>query len=299
MRELVDLKERGPLRDPVLIAGHAVRRRGGRSAGRALEFLAEAWQGEQVATLSCENYLDFTIRRPEIDFSPEKVALEWPDTKLYLAHAEKSKQDLLLLVGFEPHFAWRSYVEQVAAYADALGVKTLVNIRSFPGQVPHTRPAPLLLSSSDIDLELQFGVQARGSRYQGPTDIAGVLGAHVQSLRWRTVDLTVLQPQYFPRMPNAQTTLSIVKVLDHAFGTETDTTGLLAEAEEQLKVIEEGIADAETRAAIAELERQYDMAADRMDFLAPEPDEATGLPGSDDILDEVTRLLREGDTPKE
>jgi hypothetical protein len=302
MRELIDLKAREPLRDPVLIAGHAVRRRGGRSAGRAMDWLAKAWNAEPVAELESDVYLDLTIRRPDIDFGPDKSALTWPDAKIYLAHAPNSTQDLLLLGGFEPHFFWKQYCEQVGAYADALGVKTLVCIRSFPSDVPHTRPAPMLLRSSDIDLELQFGVQAQGSRYQGPTDISGVLAAHVQNtMRWKTVDLTVLQPQYFPRMPNSEATLAVVRVLDKAFGTQTDMTDLVREAQEQLRTIDQSITDAGTRAAIVELERQYDAAADRMDFLTTGPapdDEDGGELATDDVFAEVERLLRGGGDPK-
>jgi len=137
-----------------------------------MDWLAKAWDSEVVAELESDIYLDMTIRRPDIDFGPDRTKLTWPDTKIYLAHAPNSKQDLLLLGGFEPHFSWKQYCEQIANYADALGVKTLVCIRSFPSDVPHTRPAPMLLRSSDIELELQFGVQAQGSRYQGPTDIS-------------------------------------------------------------------------------------------------------------------------------
>src|SRR4051812_13782756 len=302
MRELIDLKTREPLRDPVLIAAHAVRRRGGRSAGRAMDWLAKAWDAEPVAELESDLYLDMTIRRPDVDFSPEKTSLTWPDAKIYLAHPPNAKQDLLLLGGFEPHFFWKQYCEQIASYADALGVKTLVCIRSFPSDVPHTRPAPMLLRSSDIDLELQFGVQAQGSRYQGPTDISGVLAAHVQNnLRWKTVDLTVLQPQYFPRMPNSEATLSVVRVLDKAFGTQTDMTSLVKEAQQQLKTIDESITDPGTRSAILELETQYEAAADRMDFLTPGSssgdDEGDELPATDDIFAEVERLLRGGGDP--
>jgi hypothetical protein len=159
----------------------------------------------------------------------------------------------------------------------------------------------MLLRSSDIDLELQFGVQAQGSRYQGPTDVSGVLAAHVQNvMRWKTVDLTVLQPQYFPRMPNAEATLAVVRVLDKAFGTQTDMTSLVKDAQEQLRTIDQGITDPGTRSAIVELERQYDAAADRMDFLTTGPvsDDDAGELATDDVFAEVERLLRGGgDSP--
>lgn len=217
---------------------------------------------------------------------------------MYVARPAGSKHDFLLLMGFEPNFTWRTFVETLAAYADALGIKTLVTLRAFPGNVPHTRPAPVTINASDVELELQFGVQSRPTRYQGPTDLAGVLAAQGQTLRWQTADLTVMQPYYFPRMPNAAAMMALVKVIDHAFNTQTPVSTLEETAEAQVKAIEAGIAsDAETRSVISELERRYDAGAMRMDFIADDvdaPPSATELPSGAEVVDEIERLLRGG-----
>jgi predicted ATP-grasp superfamily ATP-dependent carboligase len=298
MHEIVDLKSKPPLREPILIAGFGVRRQGGRSASRALHYLADSWHAELVAKIDCEEFLDLTVRRPDIE--TENWKLEWPDTNIYLASPPGAKHDLLLLLGFEPNFHWSSFVETIAGYTESLGVKTLVSIRSFPGDVPHTRPSPIIISSSDIDLELQFGVQARGSKYQGPTDVAGVLAAHVQNLRWRWADLTVLQPTYFPRMPNAQMTLALAKVLDRALGCETPTAALQEEAAKQIRALDKSIAaSSESRSAVEELERQYDERAERMDFLTTASEQQANLPSSEEVVQEVERLFREGGTAAE
>jgi len=260
--------------------------------------MADAWHAELVAKIDCEEFLDLTVRRPDIETDNWKV--EWPDTSVYLASPSGANHDLLLLVGFEPNFHWSSFVESIATYADALGVKTLVSIRSFPGDVPHTIPSPIIISSSDIDLELQFGVQARGAKYQGPTDVAGVLASQVQNLRWRWADLTILQPTYFPRMPNAQMTLSLAKVLDHAFGCETPTSALEEEAAKQTRALDASIAaSSESKSAVEELERQYDARAERMDFLTISSEQQANLPNSEEVVQEVERLFREGGTAPE
>jgi len=97
----------------------------------------------------------------------------------------------------------------------------------------------------------------------------------------------------------AEATLAVVRVLDKAFGTQTDMTDLVKQAQEQQRTIDQSITDPGTRAAIVELERQYDAAADRMDFLTTGPaddDEDPGaLPATDDIFAEVERLLRGGE----
>jgi hypothetical protein len=293
MQELVDLRSGPVLKDPILITGFGVRRRGGRSASRAVKRIADLWKAELVARIDCEDYVDLTDRRPDIDTADYR--LEWPDTNVYLAKPPGSKHDLLLAVGFEPNFHWSSFTNLIAAYADGLGVKTLVSVRSFPGEVPHTRPTPILISSSDIELELQFGVQARGSRYQGPTDVAGVLATRVQDMRWRWADLTALQPHYFPRMPNHQLTLTLTRVFDHAFGTQTALEALQADARRQIRAIDQSISGSrESRSAVEELEQRYDASAERMDFLTLPAQEQASLPSGQEIIEEVERLFREG-----
>ncbi len=300
MREIVDLKSRPPLRDPILITGIGIRRQGGRTAGRSLRRIADAWGAELVAAIDPDEYLDLTVRRPDINIGGEKLAVTWPEIKIYLASPPGAKQDLLLLIGFEPNFFWPRFIDMISSYAEGLGVKTLISLRSFPSDVPHTRPAPVMINSSDIELELQFGVQSRGRKYEGPTDIAGVLAAKVQSQRWRIVDLSILQPNYFPRMPNAQATLSLIKLFDRALGIQTSRARFEKEARDQVRAIDDGVAgNSETKTAIAELEKRYDASAARMDFLTAPGEEPADLPTGQEILEEVERLFRTGGTTED
>ena len=295
MYELIQLKTLGQLRNPVLIAGFAVRRRAGRLASNTLVYLVNEWAAEPFAKIDPEDFYDFTVRRPNVRLQDSKPVIDWPETTVYLASPPGSERDFILLVGFEPNFNWGTFVNGIVAYMDAAGVKTLVNLRSLLGSVPHTRPAPVVLSSTDLELELQFGVQSRGSKYEGPTDIGGVLSAQVQALRWQTVELSVLQPNYFPRMPNAQASLALIRLLDRAFGTKTPLGSLEEAAESQRKAIDESISsDEATKSTIRELEQAYDTGLERLDFLAPGAGRSLTLPPSEEVVQEVERLFREG-----
>jgi predicted ATP-grasp superfamily ATP-dependent carboligase len=300
MAEGVELEPLEGLKEPVLIAAFAIQRRAGRLAVRTLDHLIDKWGARRIGRIEADRFCDFTVRRPNVSWSQEQIKLTWPETTLYLAQPLGASQDLILLSGFEPNFRWRAYVETVADAMDRLGVKTLVNLRALPGAVPHTRPAPVYINASDIDLELRFGVQSRGFKYEGPTDIGGVLAAHVQTLRWQTVDLSVLQPEYFPRLPNAEASLSLIRLLDEAFGTTTAVDLLEETAEERRQAIDEGLmSDPSTRNTIQDLEQAYDAALDRLDFLAPRRTRPTALPSGEDVLDEVERFLRQGGAPKD
>jgi predicted ATP-grasp superfamily ATP-dependent carboligase len=288
------------LNDPVLIAAFAIQRRAGRLAVRTIDHLIEQWGARRIGHLDAQPFCDFTVRRPYVSWARDSIKLDWPEATFYLARPEGASQDIILLSGFEPNFRWRTYAEQVASAMDRIGVKTLVNLRALPGAVPHTRPAPVYINASDIELELRFGVQSRGSKYEGPTDVGGVLAAHVQTLRWQTIDLSVLQPEYFPRLPNAEASLSLIRLLDEAFGTKTPTAALEETAESQRNAIDESVRDdLQTMATIETLEQTFDAALDRLDFLAPGRSQRAALPSGEDLLDEVERFLRQGGSTRD
>ena len=296
MADVVELKDLSELREPVLIAAFTAQRRGGRIATRALTHLVDNWQAECVARIESQAFTDFAVRRPQTRRRRDRSVIEWPDTSFYLARPEGANRDFVLLVGPEPNFRWREFAETVASYADRAGVKTLVGLRGMPGQVPHTRPAPVYLNASDVEFELQFGVQQRERRYEGPTDIGSVIAAQVQSLRWQTVELSVIQPDYFPRMPNAEANLALIRVLDRAFGTKTPIGPLEETARTQRASIDESISEDEgTKAAILEREQTYDSQLEKLDFLAAGGAQSMSLPSGAEVIEEVERLFREGE----
>ena len=294
MNELAPL---GQLRDPVLIGGFVTHRQAGRIGSRAVSYLVGEWKAELVARLDAEDFMDFTADRPESRFDGSSRTIKWPDTLVYLARPEAASHDFLLLVGFEPSLRWKTFTQDLATYADAAGVKRLVSIRGFPATVPHTRPAPVQVTTSDAELRARFGLEASQTPYEGPVDILGVLAAVGQEKGWQTADLSVLQPSYYPRMRNAAATLAVVGVLDMAFGTSTGIESLKNAAQQQIATLEQNAPpEHEFGPMVRELEQLYDQARDKSEFLTT----ATGneLPSGQVVVDEIERLLR-GDSGAE
>lgn len=283
------------LRDPVLVTGFSMRRRAGRLASRTIGYLADNWGAEEVAKLKLTEFVNSTIQRPQVRRDDSNVVIDWPEVTFYLARPEGSNRDIILLTGAEPNFYWAKFVETIAEYMEKAGAKTLVSLRARPGEVPHTRTSPVYITASDVELELQFGVQSNSQKYEGPTSITGVLSAHVQTLNWRTADLSVVQPDYFPRMPNAQASLSLIKLLDKAFGTTTPVDSLEQTAKEQRQTIDQGISDDETTwSEILEREGTYDSGLERLEFLAPGEVPADTLPSAESAIEDIERLFRTG-----
>src|SRR5206468_466980 len=105
--------------------------------------LADEWHAELIASIKSEDLYDFSLLRPQVRLNDNKPVVGWPEILIYLADGEGTSRDRLLILGNEPHLRWRTFVETLSGYVGDLGVRTIVNVRSYPAPTPHTRPAPL------------------------------------------------------------------------------------------------------------------------------------------------------------
>lgn len=290
----------GPLRelkDPVLITGFLGQQRGGRLPTAILTYLAAEWHAELIATINSEELYDFSVLRPQVRSLNDKPVVAWPEILIYLAQRQGAGQDRLLLLGNEPHLCWQSFVKTLAGYVGDLGVRTIVNVRSYPAPTPHTRPAPLFVDSPDRELASRFGAPERGAKFEVMPDFAQVLSAQVASFDWRTVDLSVFQPFYIRPMPRAQASIAVIKAIDHAFGTLTSLSSLDESAVLETKAFAQVIAQEEQMGALVRgLEERYDAGED----LGPDfREEVSDLPSGAVVVTEVERFLREEAKPKD
>jgi predicted ATP-grasp superfamily ATP-dependent carboligase len=294
MDNLVELKPPPEdLRDPLLFCGFAVRRRAGRLATGVFSYLVDEWNAELVARITPDHFYDLAVLRPQVRWVEDKSVLDWPETLIYVARPPDSEHDAVFLIGNEPHFHWQTFVDNAMGYLERCGLKVMVTARAFPASVPHTRPAPVCLSSDDPELIKRFGAQLPDWKIEGETDIGVVLSARAESEGWQVYDLSVLQPSYFPRMPNAQARLSLVRAVAHAVGAPVSLGSLNEAAEGQAKAVAEAFAAAEGMPElIRQLEEQYDSGVNRPNV--GEVADGGELPATEDIMQEVERLFEQG-----
>jgi predicted ATP-grasp superfamily ATP-dependent carboligase len=281
------------LRDPVLFCGFAVRRRAGRLATGVLSYLVDEWNAELVARITPDHFYDLAVLRPQIRWTEDKSVLDWPETLIYVARPPDSTRDAVFLIGNEPHFHWQAFIDCAMSYLERCHLKVMVTARAFPSSVPHTRPAPICLSTDDPDLLARFGAQLPDWKIEGEADVGVAVGARAQVLGWQVYDLSVLQPSYFPRMPNARARLSLVQAIGHAVGAPVSLGSLNEAVEVQARAVEEAFAAAEGMPElIRQLEQQYDSGVNRPDF--GRVTEIGELPATEDIMQEVERLFDQG-----
>jgi len=207
--------------------------------------------------------------------------IDWPETVFYHARPAGFDRDVVLLLGVEPNYRWRTFSELVSGLADELGVEMVVTLGSLLADVPHTRAAPVTGSANDQTLIDQLGLSA--SRYEGPTGIVGVLHDACARTGVPSASLWAAVPHYVQLTPSPRAAKALVERLGSLLGITIDTSELDEASTAYAQQVSEAVAaDSETAAYVEELEHRVD-----------ELEAAEDLPSGDALAAELTRYLRE------
>ena len=136
----------------------------------------------------------------------------WPEVELYEARVPRAPRDLILLVGDEPSFRWRTFSKVIVELAEALGTQLVVTLGALLADVPHTRPISVTGLASDSALVARLGLTR--SSYEGPTGIVGVLHAACQESGLPSASLWAAVPHYIAAAPNPKAALALVRKLE-------------------------------------------------------------------------------------
>jgi proteasome assembly chaperone (PAC2) family protein len=278
------LWERHPqLERPVLVAAFRGWNDGGHGASLAAGYLARVWGARRFAEIDAEGFFDFQSTRPQVQLvDGVSRRIDWPETVFYHGRPEGYDRDVVLLLGVEPNYRWRTFSELVAGLAKELGVEMVVTLGSLLADVPHTRPAPVTGSANDPGLIEELGLSA--SRYEGPTGIVGVLHDACARSGLPSASLWAAVPHYVQLTPSPRAAKALVERLGTLLAVSIDVAELDEASDSYAQQVSEAVAaDAETQAYVEELEQ-------RVDELTGDDEQ---LPSGDALAAELTRFLRE------
>lgn len=273
------------LRAPALVCAF----RGWSDAGQA-STIALAAVGRQLDTTTFAKYdpetlFDFQASRPHIVVRDGVVRdLRWPNIEYRAARAARAPRDLITLMGPEPSTQWPSFADSVAEVADSMGAQMIVTLGSLMGDVPHTRPAPLMAIGSDEGLLDRLDLHRPD--YEGPTGLLGPI--HLAAMRRNipVVGLWVSVPHYVSA-PNPNGALSLVRGVEKLCGVTLDASKLeeaAADFEERVTGAVSG--DPSVSAWVEKLEEAA--ANEQAEMADPE-----ALPDGDLLAREFQRFLRQ------
>lgn len=271
---LYTLDDRHDLIAPVMVAAFDGWVDAGSAATTALGILAE--DGPVVVTFDADRLFDYRARRPPLEIVDGRLTeLTWPE--LVIRRTRLDEHDVLVLVGPEPDYRWRTFSADVIELVGRLGIVEWISMGAIPAAVPHTRPVPILGTEASPGL-------LRGDVVAGPAGTLRVPSALVSALEIEVAKVGIPALGYFAQVPHyvsgpyATAALQLLRALGTHLGTEIPAPALTVEARELRTRLDAATGlDETTRTYVERLEAMYD---------------EQRLPSGDDLISDIERFLR-------
>jgi hypothetical protein len=250
----------------------------GHASTTAAALLVE--DGELVATFDADELFDYRARRPTLEILDGKPAsLTWPELTIRRTHGGDGR-DVLVLTGPEPDFRWRELADAAVELARRFGVVEWISLGAIPAAVPHTRPVPILGTSSRLGL-------LRGDVQPGPAGMLRVPSAAISVLDLTVSGAGIAAIGYYAQVPHyvagpyPAAAVELLRAVGRHIGQEPSLGSLSEEARELAERLDAAaVVDQSTRAYVERLEAMVDEAR---------------LPSGDELISEIERFLREGE----
>ena len=269
------------------------------AASTAVRSLIEGWGAQLLASIDPEEFTDFSTIRPHVRLS-DGITREivWPQVAVWAASTPSG--DVLLVLGPEPTFRWRTFCEQIIVVARRYDCSMVMTLGALLADVSHNRSVQLIGTATDPELIDRFGLQR--SRYEGPTGIVGVLQDTCNRAGFPTASLWAATPAYASQIPSPKAALALIRRATDMIGTPAPIGMLTSEIGEYEDQVEEMIsADDDLPGYVRRLERMADDDEDEDDDEEEAAHEgATSLDaeGGDQLIEELEKYLRDqGDGP--
>ena len=108
------------------------------AATAALTFINETLRGVPLADIDPDDYYDFTVLRPEVQYKAgESSPIVWPTNEFRYGVSEEGLE-LITGLGIEPHMRWRCFCDCISEVVKSVGVRRVVLLGSPSGMRART-----------------------------------------------------------------------------------------------------------------------------------------------------------------
>lgn len=260
------------LEDPVALLAFEGWGDAGESASAAVAEFLESLDADLIAVIDPDEHFDFQVRRPVVSLDATGIrSLSWPRNELYAA--KTAHGDVVLVIGEEPHFRWKSFTADLLGAFQSLGVSRAVTVGAFVGQVAHTLPVPLVGSATRPDALALHDLLPSG--YTGPTGILGVLNHALGVEGIDVISVWAAVPHYLSNQEYPPATEALAVKASELMGIPLDIGDLTLASRQYLSTVESALADNEELSEYVErLEHESD------------------APDGPELVEEIEKFLR-------
>jgi len=227
----------------------------GEAATTALRFIQDALRCVPLAEIDCEEFFDFTVRRPTVRIAEANTPIiEWPTVKFSYGTVDATRE-FVIGIGAEPHMRWRRYTKLICEFVKRIGATQVVMLGAYLADVVYSRPVSVTGYASTPALLEKLGVAP--SHYEGPTGIIGVLAEELNQQGVEIVSLWAGLPHYISYTPDSRGALALLHAVTDTLDFKIDDEPLRRAAEEFESRISELVAsDPELGEYVRELKRR-------------------------------------------
>jgi predicted ATP-grasp superfamily ATP-dependent carboligase len=195
----------------------------------------------------------------------------------------------LYLVGPEPDFHWRGFVDAMVELAQRFGVRLVVGLGAFPAPAPHTRPVRLVATAPPTSAELIDRVGRTRGELEVPAGVTSALEIGFGDAGLDMVTLWARVPHYVAAMTFPEASAALVEGLSAIAGLSFDSSDLRRAADASRKQVDE---------VIASNREHVDMVHKLEEAIDSSEGNTLGvdtLPSGDELAAELEKFLREED----
>jgi hypothetical protein len=258
--------DRPVLHEPVALIAFEGWGDAGESASQAASEILDKLDAELFAIIDPDDHFDFQVRRPIVELDSTGIrSISWPRNELYAVRG--GGRDLVVMLGEEPHYRWKSFTNDVVEVMKVMGVRRAVTMGAFIGQVAHTLPVPLVGSANRPDDLTIHGLLPSG--YEGPTGILGVLNHALGNAEIDVISVWAAVPHYLSNQEYPPATEALAIKASELCGISLDIGELASASRQFLSTVDAAIeGNTELEQYVERLEQEAD--DDRGDRLVEE-----------------------------
>ena len=245
--------DRPVLNDPVALIAFEGWGDAGESASLAAErFIDTADNDRIVAKFDPDEHFDFQMRRPMVFVNEQGTRqIDWPENSIHVVR--NHGHDLVVVLGEEPNYKWKTFTTELVGALQALGVKKAITLGAFIGQVPHTLPVPLVGSATRPDALAGHGLTPSG--YEGPTGIVGVLNHALGNAGIEVISVWAAVPHYLSNQDYPPAVEALTIKASELLGMSVDIGDLSTQSRQFRDTVDEAIeANTELQEYVEQLE---------------------------------------------
>jgi proteasome assembly chaperone (PAC2) family protein len=232
--------DRPVLNDPVALIAFEGWGDAGDSASLAAERFIEVFDADIVAEIDPDEHYDFQVRRPMVFINEGGTRrIDWPENQFHVIR--RPERDLVVLLGEEPNYKWKAFTQEIVDALVVLGVRKVVMLGAFIGQVAHTLPVPLIGSATKPDELALHGLMPSG--YQGPTGILGVLSHAFSNAGIDAISVWAAVPHYLSNQDYPPAVEALAIKASELLGLALDIGELTTRARQFRDTVDEAIED--------------------------------------------------------